>query len=232
MNRIRQTHPTKKAKSPEVVSLNFARPKQERKNGDTGGWTSRHQDQTQENSHTGKHGHIQEESVQKKKNYFWIFFLWALLKCPCFPTPHVPTPVQGHKGKYTTKEEIQRAPSEDHPCRLTRTSVQVRASTRTRRRSNGLPQRTIHAALRVLQCRWGQVHNQEEDPTRSLRGPSVPPNTHFSAGEGKYTNKEEIQCAPSEDHPCRLTRTSVQVRSSTRTRRRSNGIPQRTIRAA
>ena len=34
-------------------------------------------------------------------------------------------PQQGHKGKYTTKEEIQKAPSEDHPCRLTRTSVQV-----------------------------------------------------------------------------------------------------------
>jgi hypothetical protein len=78
--------------------------------------------------------------------------------------------------KYTNKEEIQRDPSEDHPCRLTRTSVQVR-----------------------------KVHKQGADPVCSLRGPSMPPNAHFSAGEGKYATKEEIQRAPSKAHPCHLT---------------------------
>jgi len=29
------------------------------------------------------------------------------------------------KGKYTTKEEVEKAPSEDHPCNLTRTSFKV-----------------------------------------------------------------------------------------------------------
>ena len=29
------------------------------------------------------------------------------------------------RGKYTTKEEVEKAPSEDHPCNLTRTSFKV-----------------------------------------------------------------------------------------------------------
>jgi hypothetical protein len=32
------------------------------------------------------------------------------------------------------------------------------------------------------------------------------------AGEGKFTNKERIQLAPSEDHPSHLTCTSVLLR--------------------
>ena len=37
-------------------------------------------------------------------------------------------PCQGiveSKGKYTTKEEVEKAPSDDHPCNLTRTSFKV-----------------------------------------------------------------------------------------------------------
>jgi hypothetical protein len=110
--------------------------------------------------------------------------------------------------KFTNKDEILLVPSEDHPCSLARTYMQVRPTSRPRRRSNMHPQRTIRAALRALLTRTSvqvrKVHDQGRYPVSSLRGSSVPPYVHFNAGEGKYTNKEEIQRAPSEDPPCGL----------------------------
>jgi hypothetical protein len=43
-----------------------------------------------------------------------------------------------------------------------------------------------------------------------LRGPSVPPNAHFSAGTGSTRTCADPTC-PSEDHPSNLTHTSVQL---------------------
>jgi hypothetical protein len=45
---------------------------------------------------------------------------------------------------------------------------------------------------------------KEQNIMRSLIEPSVPPNEHFSAGKGKFTDKEQNLLGPSEAHPCRL----------------------------
>ena len=56
----------------------------------------------------------------------------AKVSCEDFDQSLSPAPapvlmLQGveSRGKYTTKEEVEKAPSEDHPCNLTRTSFKV-----------------------------------------------------------------------------------------------------------
>jgi hypothetical protein len=44
---------------------------------------------------------------------------------------------------------------------------------------------------------------KEQNLMSSLIEPSVPSYADFSAGKGKFTEKEQNILSPSEDHPCR-----------------------------
>ena len=64
---------------------------------------------------------------------FWktagFYFIITNVKSLKSPDKARDIPVNGEKynprGTYKTKEEIEKAPAEDHPCNLTRTSVRI-----------------------------------------------------------------------------------------------------------
>jgi len=54
-----------------------------------------------------------------------FFFIFCLDSLPSDSSQKRPEKKQQSGGTYKTKEQIQKAPTDDHPCNLTRTSVKI-----------------------------------------------------------------------------------------------------------